>query len=185
MGERIGVRSQGPGMLALLRTKPLVVQWIALLAAILIMFGIFTRISPSFASLANLESLLTQLGMSYIVAFGMTFVFLVGGLDVSVGSTAALGAMLSAWMMENWHIPVALAIVVCIASGVLVGWIIGMLHAKANVNPLIVTLGMMSILRGLTNYIGNYLQINLFDPVIGYLGAARSAPFPFRFCWPS
>ena len=164
-----------------LKSKPMVVQWISLLCAIIIMFAVFSYINPSFATFTNIKSLLTQLGMAYIVAFGVTFVFLVGGLDISVGSMAAFGAMLPAWMMEHWYISPALAIIVCISSGLIVGWLIGILHTKAGVNPLIVTLGMMSLLRGLTNYIGNYIQISVFDPVIIFLGAGKFGPFSFPF----
>lgn len=182
MGDgSVSVRVLAERIVFFIKTRSLIVQWIALLCAVMILFAVFTYISPSFASVANIESLLTQLGMAYIVAFGLTFVFLAGGLDVSLGSMAAFGAMLAAWMMENWYISPALGILVCVASGIAVGGLIGVLHTKAGINPLIVTLGMMSILRGLTNYIGNYLQINVFDPFIIYLGSGSVGPFSVPF----
>jgi ribose transport system permease protein len=164
-----------------LKSNPMVVQWFGLIGAVIVLFSVFSYISPSFASFTNIESLLTQIGMAYIVAFGLTFVFLVGGLDVSVGSMAAFGAMLPAWMMEHWNISPSFAILICICTGLAVGWLIGVLHTKAGVNPLIVTLGMMSILRGLTNFIGNYIQINVFDPVIIYLGSGSIGPLSMPF----
>jgi len=166
---------------AFLKSKPMLVQWIGLLCVIITLFAVFSYISPSFATLANTESLLTQLGMAYIVAFGVTFVFLVGGLDISVGSMAAFGAMLPAWMMEHWNLSPVLAIFICILSGLVIGFLIGILHTKFGVNPLIVTLGMMSVLRGLTNYIGNYIQINIFEPIIVFLGSGMLGPFSIPF----
>jgi len=162
-------------------TRPMLLQWLGLIGLILILSAIFSYFKPSFASAANIQSMLIQLSISAIVAFGVGLNMISGGLDISVGSMAALGAMLPAWLMVNIGLNPILAIVVCIMAGITVGFINGILHTKFDVNPLVVTLGMLSLLRGLTNYIGKYLEIPIYSNLIIGLGSGKIGPIPVPF----
>lgn len=111
---------------------------------------IMTVLNPRFISPSNLINVLRQISMTGIVATGMTFVILQADIDLSVGSVAALGGVLSSGFMVTSHLPVAAAVifalVICSALGLLMGFII----TKFNVHSFVVSLGMLSIARGLT-----------------------------------
>ena len=169
------------GILNTLKNKPMLIQWIGLLLATVILFIVFYNINPRFISAVNLRSMLIQLSFLGIVSLGLTYVFISGGIDISMGSMMAFGAILPAWLMVNMGVSPLLAIVIGIFLGVIVGLINGFLHTKAGVNPLIVTLGMLSILRGLANYIGEYRQVPVNEPLIIFLGAGRLGPVSVPF----
>ena len=102
-----------------LRAKPMVAQWIGLIVGIIILFIIFYNINHNFISIENLKAIIIQLSIASIVAFGLTFVFISGNIDISVGSMAAFAAILSAWLMEHYGINSWLAILACIFCGIL------------------------------------------------------------------
>lgn len=107
--------------------------------------------------------------MSYfaIMAVGMTFVIITGGIDISVGSIMALCALGSAAVLQNfpvdapaWQV-MPIAIVVPLAIGLLCGMLNGVLIVGLNLHPFIVTLGTMSIYRGLANVLPWFWQKTL------------------------
>jgi ribose/xylose/arabinose/galactoside ABC-type transport system permease subunit len=112
--------------------------------------------SPVFLTSANLLQVLLQASVNTIVALGMTFVIITAGIDLSVGSTAALAGMVTAMTMKTGlpilgiAVPWQVAVVVGILVGVLVGLTNGLLITSLRITPFIVTLGMLSVVRGLT-----------------------------------
>ena len=97
-----------------------------------------------------------------IVALGMTFVIISGGIDLSVGSNLALSGLLMGILMKNFGVPVIITIIVCILFSGLIGLINGMLISFLNLPPLIATLGMMSIVRGAAYTVTNGQPIYTF-----------------------
>jgi ribose transport system permease protein len=97
-----------------------------------------------------------QASVNTIVALGMTFVIITAGIDLSVGSTAALAGMVTAMTMKTGlpilgiAVPWQVAVVVGILVGVIVGLTNGLLITSLRITPFIVTLGMLSVVRGLT-----------------------------------
>jgi ribose transport system permease protein len=98
--------------------------------------------------LANFRNIFVQISIISIIAVGMTFVILTGGIDLSVGSTVAFCGLMLGTFMVNLKLPVWSALIVTIAAGTLIGFINGILISKLNLPPFIATLGMMSIVRG-------------------------------------
>lgn len=126
----------------------------AALICFIVFFGIvLTLFSPVFLTGGNLRSLLLGLSVKAIVAVGMTVLLVSGGFDLSVGSVLALGGMVAGLLVLHGT-PVVLAVLAALAAGVVVGAVNGVLVAKGGINPLIQTLGMMSVVRGLVLLLG-------------------------------
>ena len=104
--------------------------------------------SPVFLTSSNFLNVFQQISINFVVAVGMTFVIISGGIDLSVGSNIALSGLLMGILMKNYHVPVFVTIVGCIAFSGLIGLVNGMLISFLNLPPFIATLGMMSIVRG-------------------------------------
>ena len=104
--------------------------------------------SPVFFTASNFLNVFQQIALNFVVAVGMTFVIISGGIDLSVGSNIALSGLLMGILMKNFGVPVIITIIVCILFSGLIGLINGMLISFLNLPPFIATLGMMSIVRG-------------------------------------
>ena len=104
--------------------------------------------SPVFFTASNFLNVFQQISINFVVAVGMTFVIISGGIDLSVGSNIALSGLLMGILMKNFGVPVPVTILACILFSGLIGLVNGMLISFLNLPPFIATLGMMSIVRG-------------------------------------
>lgn len=104
-------------------------------------------LSPSFFSVPNLFNVVRQISVAGIVAAGMTFVILTGGIDLSVGSIVGLSGVVGAGVLAQTGSTV-IAILAALGIGILCGTINGLFIAKFEIPPFIATLGMMTLLRG-------------------------------------
>jgi len=117
--------------------------------AFLIICAVMTILSPVFLTLTNIRNVVRQSSIFGVMAIGMTFVILTGGIDLSVGSILAIAGAIAAGMLKGGAgmLPVvALALVIGIGCGLANGLIITI----GRIAPFVVTLGMMSIARSLT-----------------------------------
>ncbi|WP_101842063.1 ribose ABC transporter permease [Halobacillus sp. Marseille-P3879] len=105
--------------------------------------------SDSFFTLNNILNLLRQISINALIAFGMTFVILTGGIDLSVGSILAFGSALTAGMLSSGMDPM-LAVFIGLLAGLLMGAVNGLIITKGKVAPFIATLATMTIFRGAT-----------------------------------
>jgi inositol transport system permease protein len=148
--------------------------------AFVLLAGILAVASPAFRTLANFENILQQISVNGIMAIGMTLVIITAGIDLSVGSVLALSAVVAtSFAHPHDHllvVPIAVGILVGLACGAVSGFLI----AKKRLAPFIVTLGMMTVARGLALvYTGGRPVINLsdtYDAIGG--GAIGDVPFP-------
>ena len=106
----------------------------------------FSFLSPVFFPIPNVLNILQQSSINALIALGMTLVIISGGIDLSVGPTAALSAILGATMMVA-GVPVPLAILATLGIGAICGVFSGSLVAYAGLQPFIVTLGGLSLFR--------------------------------------
>jgi len=118
------------------------------LIGLLIIVVTFSFLSPVFYTLPNLLNILQQSSINALIALGMTLVIISGGIDLSVGPTAALSAVLGATLMVA-GVPVPLAILATLGVGALCGLFSGTLIAYAGLQPFIVTLGGLSLFRAI------------------------------------
>ncbi|PHP95064.1 ribose ABC transporter permease [Pantoea agglomerans] len=118
------------------------------LIGLLIIVVTFSFLSPVFFTLPNLLNILQQSSINALIALGMTLVIISGGIDLSVGPTAALSAVLGATLMAS-GVPVPLAILATLGVGAICGLFSGTLIAYAGLQPFIVTLGGLSLFRAI------------------------------------
>lgn len=176
---KTGNRSLGIGRLTVLAGQPEVTAAlvVALVLAILL-FG-----SPYFLNVNNLASLQTGIGPAAIVAIGMTILFVTGTFDLSVGATMGLSGLIAAWVLSTGA-PWEVAFAAGLASGAVIGLFNGVLVSIVGLNPLIVTLGAMYILRGVIDLmIGGgrpqpwmYVSGTEVDPGFYELGSLHIGP---------
>lgn len=115
---------------------------------IMLIICIFAAIlSPDFLSTANLFNVSKQISVAAIVASGMTFVILTGGIDLSVGSIVGLAGVMSAGVLSSTGNPL-LAILTALGIGIVCGLANGLFITQFGIPPFIATLGMMTLLRG-------------------------------------
>lgn len=128
-------------------------QWLmnngALVGLILLCIALFIA-TPHFLTVPNLINIGIQAATVAILAFGMTFVIVTAGIDLSVGSVAALGAMVSAYFFVDAGLPGWLTLIAGLAMGLIAGAISGLAVAYGKLPAFIATLAMMSIARGVT-----------------------------------
>lgn len=119
------------------------------LLALIVLAVLVTFMNPGFIARANLFNLLRQVSTNALIAFGMTFVIITGGIDLSVGSTLALTSALMAGLIASGTDPL-LAMLLSLVLGLVLGAVNGLLITKGKMAPFIATLATMTIYRGLT-----------------------------------
>src|ERR1700759_310754 len=120
---------------------------IRMLALALVLGAALSFLSPHFLTSNNLWNVLDQSVVVGIVAIGMTFVILIGGIDLSVGSVAGLTGVILGRGLE--HFPIPVAIILAILAGMVIGLFSGALIARFGLPSFVVTLGVMAIGRSL------------------------------------
>lgn len=109
---------------------------------------VLTLLKPSFLSPSNIVNILKQTSIIGILSFGMMFVIICGGFDMSVGSTIAFTGVL-AGLLGQGNCPLILALLVALIAGLAVGIVNGIGVAYGNIPPFIMTLGTMTAVRGM------------------------------------
>lgn len=119
-----------------------------ILIALIVLCGDLAIASNVFFTPSNFLNVLQQISINFVIAVGMTFVIISGGIDLSVGSNIALSGLLMAILMKNFGVGVVPTILICILFSGLIGLINGVMIAYLDLPPFIATLGMMGIARG-------------------------------------
>jgi ribose transport system permease protein len=140
----------------------------ALVGLLVLALALFI-ITPDFLTGPNLLNIGIQVSTVAILAFGMTFVIVAGGIDLSVGSVAALSAMVSGYMFVSSGLPGGLALMVGLLTGLVVGTVNGLASAYGKLPSFIATLAMLSVARGLTLVISDGRPIKT-PPEVSFLG---------------
>jgi ribose transport system permease protein len=117
--------------------------------ALIVVCIVFSIASPDFLTFNNLFNIISQTTVTAVIAIGMTFVIISAGIDLSVGSTAALGGMLGTLIISRTNVSWPLGVLGGTLVGGGIGLVNGLLITKARLSPFITTLGMMSAARGL------------------------------------
>jgi simple sugar transport system permease protein len=146
---------------------------VGLLAALLVAGGIAY---PGFLSLQVMLNLLIDNAFLLVIAIGMSFVILSGGIDLSVGSVLALSTMVAAWLLHVAHWPPALVMVAVLLMGVVFGAGMGAMIHYFRLQPFIVTLGGMFLARGLC-YLISVESISIEDPAFVAISQAQVGIF--------
>jgi ribose transport system permease protein len=150
------------------------------LIGLIVLFIVFSFLSPFFLTSRNLINIITQSADIGIMAVGAALVIIIGGIDLSVGSALALSIMTTAYLYEIQGLPFALAVVCGLGVGALVGLINGLLTTYGRIQPFIATLATMSAAAGLALYITNGNPITGFPSWFLALTSLRPLGIPLQ-----
>ena len=154
-----------------------------IVVAFVILFVILALASSYFLTERNLLNVLQQTAVNGLLAIGMTFVILTGGIDLSVGSILAFSGVVSASFASSANFghssPAIVAILFGLLSGLVLGMVNGVLVARWRVPAFVVTLGMLSIARGLTFIYTNGMPIPNIESQFLFIGQGFVARIPF------
>ncbi|EXU66002.1 transporter [Streptomyces sp. PRh5] len=137
------------------------------LSALVLLVAAMALLSGDFLTTDNLLNVGVQAAVTAILAFGVTFVIVSAGIDLSVGSVAALSATVLAWSANSQGLPVWFAALLALTTGVACGLVSGALVSFGKLPPFIATLAMLSIGRGLALVISQGSPIAVPDSVSG------------------
>ena len=147
------------------------------LAGLALLVVLLTILSPHFLTVSNLMNVLEQTSINAVIAVGMTFVILSGGIDLSVGSLVALSGVALAGALRA-DLPLPVALLAGLATGAATGLVNGLLITRGKLPPFIATLGMMSVARGLTLFVTDGRPISGFDAGFRTLATGRVLGIP-------
>ncbi|MCL1996726.1 MAG: ABC transporter permease [Defluviitaleaceae bacterium] len=152
--------------------------------ALVIIFAFFAlTLGSTFVSVNNILNITRQTAMISIMAVAMTFVISAGLIDLSIGSTAAMSAMMVSVILRETN-SIALALAGGIAVGVVVGLANGLLITKAKIPAFLTTLGMMGIVRGFAMWITNTAAVPILNPNFNFIfGTGNIAGIPVLLYW--
>ncbi|PMS37194.1 monosaccharide ABC transporter membrane protein (CUT2 family) [Trinickia symbiotica] len=158
----------------------------SLLIALLMLIGFFSLIRPdSFATLENAGSIMSDGAVLSLIAVGVMVPMIVGQFDVAPGFIASLGVMLTAGLQSNNQWPWPLVLVAVLAIGALIGLLMGVLVGYLQLNSLVVSLGVGSVLSGIVLvYSGGQVIYKGIPPNFLALGQTRLlgfVPLPFLY----
>ncbi len=139
-------------------------------------------VTPRFATEGNLFTVLRQASIVSIVAIGETLVLLTGAMDVSLAAILGFSGVVTAALMATYNLPLVLASMIGVGAGGAIGLVNGLVVTRLKVNPIIATLGMMSILAGLVlMYTGGQ---SIYGPALdslAFLSSGGVAPVLIMF----
>jgi ribose transport system permease protein len=150
---------------------------LTLLALIALIIIAMTFLSPYFLSIANLRAIGLGMAPTAIIAIGMAILLASGGFDLSVGSVMALASTVVAMVLIAGY-PILVAVIAAMAVGAAVGLANGFLVTWISINPLIATLGTMSIARGIALVLTEGFSVSNLPPSFGYIGKSSWLGIP-------
>ncbi|WP_138420502.1 ABC transporter permease [Aquibacillus sediminis] len=147
--------------------------------AFLLLIVVLSSLNSNFLEYNNIINVVRQVAINGLLAIGMTYVILTGGIDLSVGSILAFSGVVSASLVTgDSELPVLLAVLVGIMAGSILGFINGFIIARFNVAAFVATLAMMSIARGLTMVYSNGNPISGLSDGFKFIGGGELIGIP-------
>ena len=131
--------------------------------ALIILIIFFSLASPNFFQFNNIVGILLATAVNGVLALGVTFVIITGGIDLSIGTVMTFSAVMSGVFITFWGLPVPVGVLGGLLTGTLAGAINGWIIAKMKIPPFISTLGMMYVAKGLSLIISGLKPIYFND----------------------
>jgi inositol transport system permease protein len=152
---------------------------LGIVAVLFVIAGLLSVLTDSFATASNLTNVARQVSINGILAVGVTFVLLTGGVDLSLGSVVALSGVACALFAHPGEYPLFVPICVGLLTGGLCGLLNGVLVTRGGIAPFIVTLGMMTVARGLALiFSGGKPVADMSPDLTGLAGDLGPVPIP-------
>lgn len=156
--------------------------WLArygLFIALALVCAVLSAATPNFLTIGNLLNVVRQISLNGILAVGVTYVLLTGGVDLSLGSLVALTGVVAACFAHPGTYPVIVPVLMGVLMGTACGAVNGLIITRGRVAPFIVTLGMMTVARGLALVISGGKPVsNLSRPFTQLGGDVLGLPIP-------
>lgn len=150
--------------------------------AVILLSIVLSIVTSKFLSVNNLLNIMRQTSVNALVAFGMLFVLLTGGIDLSQGSIVGFSMGIITWLYLNGIENSALMIVLPILVGTFCGLVNGLMFTKLHLpHPFVSTLGMMQVLRGVTLIITQAKPVSGFSKAVLWTGSASLFRIPICF----
>ncbi|MFA6505549.1 MAG: ABC transporter permease [Treponemataceae bacterium] len=124
-------------------------QTLLAFASLILLILIFSIASPNFFQPENLIGILLATAVNGILAVGITFIIVTGGIDLSIGTVMTFGSVMAGVFITMWKLPIPVGVAAGVGAGALCGFLNGFTISKLKVPPFIATLGMMMITKGL------------------------------------
>lgn len=140
------------------------------LMILIVLIVIFSAASPNFLRINNILNILRQVAVISILTAGMTYVIISGGMDLTVGAYLGLSGVVIAKLMGDMALPVPAAVVLTIIILTVIGVVTGALIVGLNVSAIVITLGMMTVVRGLAYIISGGLPVYDIPESVVFLG---------------
>jgi ribose/xylose/arabinose/galactoside ABC-type transport system permease subunit len=156
---------------------------IGIAIAFVLMVVVFSMLSPVFFTYSNFINIANQTAIISVLAFGMTLVMLAGGIDLSVGSLVSLSAVACALLIAA-GIPTPVAMAISILTGMAFGAASGFISVRWGVQTFLVTLGALSVARGLSLVLSDGRTIYIESgPFLSITAQGFIGPVPALFAW--
>jgi len=137
------------------QVREVVENSLGLVVVLILLIALFSFQTAHFFSATTFKAIANEIPTAIFIAIGMTFVLIIGGIDLSVGSVLALGAGILGVAIVQWHWPLWAASVLCVLTGALCGLLNGFLTIRFQLPSFIVTLGLLEAARGATYLVTN------------------------------
>lgn len=139
------------------------IQRVLAFGALIALIIVFSIASPNFLQFDNIVGILLATAVNGVLALGVTYVIITGGIDLSVGTVMTLSAVMTGVFITYWHLPVPVGVLGGILTGTVMGIINGLIIARMKVPPFIATLGTLNVAKGLALVISGLKPIYFND----------------------
>ncbi len=147
------------------RSRDAIFEYLGMLAVLAALVATFSVLTDHFSSIMTFRMIAGDVPAAVIIAVGMTYVLIIAGIDLSVGSVLALSGGVLGVCLEHFDVGVPLAIVACLGVGLACGLFNGLVTVTWCLPSFIVTLGMLEIARGATYLVTNSRTLNNISPI--------------------
>jgi ribose transport system permease protein len=148
-----------------MRIRSLLAEYLGMAAALVLLLIVFGLTAENFLTWTNLQTIANQVPDTTIAAVGMTFVLIIAGIDLSVGSVLALAGAVLGIALVNWGLSLGTAVVVCLLVGLACGAANGLVIIRWRLPSFIVTLGMLEVARGAAYLVTQSRTVYIGDPI--------------------
>jgi len=149
-----------------------------LLFILLVLWIVFSSLSPGFLSRFNLGSMFRSVAVDVVVGCAQMVVLATGGMNLSVGAIGVCAVMSVGYFLQVLNLPLPIAILATLGVGGLLGWLNGVAIAKTGVNSFVVTLASASLFSGGMLILTKGVPLNALPPALGSFGRMSFGPVP-------
>jgi ribose transport system permease protein len=142
---------------------------------------VVTLISPRFFSPLNLANLARQSSILIILSLGVSFIIMMGGIDLSIEGVMAISSVIVAYLVlsiKNENSLGVLGILIAVGMATLMGFINGTIHTRLRIPSFMATLGMLSVGVGLATWLSGGIDIRILDPLLNSWAKENTGPIP-------